>query len=267
METIPAYSNLATGVCGLRFFVPRLCELAKQSADADSMVTARVVDTYSNILTVKLFARIVDEDAYVREVMDEHQVASALHMRMETRFELTLRMLNALLLASTAVIGVSLWKQGLISTSQLVVALPLVWQITNMASSIASSSASMFEGIGTVQSGIETIAVPHALIDDTAAKPIKVTRGEIRFEQVTFAYDVGKQVLNNIDLTVHPGERIGLIGRSGAGKSTLVNLLLRFFDIDRGRITIDGQDIRHITQESLRTQIGLVTQDTSLLHR
>jgi ATP-binding cassette subfamily B multidrug efflux pump len=165
------------------------------------------------------------------------------------------------------VIGLGLWREGLLSTSQVVTALPLVWQMTNMAGDIAFSLANIFEDVGTVLSGMETIAVPHTLVDAVEAKPLKVPQGEIRIENVSFKYDAGKPILNNINLIVRPGERIGLIGRSGAGKSTLVNLLLRFYDIEQGCITIDGQDVRHITQESLRTQIGMITQDTSLLHR
>lgn len=275
--TVPTLIWLMAYAIFLRFFVPRLRELAKQSSDVRSMVMARVVDSYTNILTVKLFSRMADEDTYVREVLDEHQEAISQHMRMTSRFMFTLQTLNALLLVSTSVIGLNLWAQGLISASQVATALPLVWQITNMAGWVSFEIAGIFENIGVVQDGMQTISVPHTLVDEKDAKPLKVTRGEIRFDQVSFSYGTGKPVLgkpefdkpilDNIDLIVHPGERIGLVGRSGAGKSTLVNLLLRFFDIEQGRITIDGQDIRHVTQESLRTQIGLVTQDTSLLHR
>jgi ATP-binding cassette subfamily B multidrug efflux pump len=265
--TLPTLSWLLAYVVFLRFFVPRLRELARQSSDVRSKVMARVVDSYTNILTVKLFARVEDEDAYVREVLDEHQVAISRHMRMTSRFMFTLQTLNAMLLVSTAVIGINLWAQGLISASQVATALPLVWQITNMAGWVSFEIAGIFENIGVVQDGMVSIAVPHTLLDEADAKPLKVTQGEIRFEQVNFNYDSGKPVLDNIDLVVRPGERIGLIGRSGAGKSTLVNLLLRFFDIEQGRILIDGQDIRHVSQESLRMQVGLVTQDTSLLHR
>ncbi len=270
--TLPTLLWLMAYAVFLRFFVPRLRELARQSSDVRSLVMARVVDSYTNILTVKLFSKLVDEDAYVREVLDEHQDAISRHMRMTSRFMFTLQSLNALLLVSTTVIGLSLWAQGSVSASQVATALPLVWQITNMAGWVSFEVAGIFENIGVVQDGMLTISVPHTLVDEKDAKPLKVTRGEIRFEQVSFSYgagehDSGKPVLDHIDLAVRPGERIGLVGRSGAGKSTLVNLLLRFFDIEHGRITIDGQDIRHVTQESIRTQIGLVTQDTSLLHR
>lgn len=274
--TLPTVLWLMAYAVFLRFFVPRLRQLAKQSSDVRSLVMARVVDSYTNILTVKLFSRMADEDAYVREVLDEHQDAISRHMRMTSRFMFTLQSLNALLLVSTTVIGLSLWAQGLVSASQVATALPLVWQITNMAGWVSFEVAGIFENIGVVQDGMITISVPHTLVDEKDAKPLKVTRGEIRFDNVSFSYGAipepgkpahDKPVLDHIDLIVHPGERIGLVGRSGAGKSTLVNLLLRFFDIEHGRITIDGQDIRHVTQESIRTQIGLVTQDTSLLHR
>ncbi|HTN93502.1 MAG TPA: ABC transporter ATP-binding protein [Gallionella sp.] len=270
--TLPTLLWLAAYAVFLRFFVPRLRELARQSSDVRSLVMARVVDSYTNILTVKLFSKLVDEDAYVREVLDEHQDAISRHMRMTSRFMFTLQSLNALLLVSTTVIGLTLWARGTVSAGQVATALPLVWQITNMAGWVSFEVAGIFENIGVVQDGMLTISVPHTLVDEKDAKPLLVTRGEIRFERVTFSYgagehESGKPVLDHIDLTVHPGERIGLVGRSGAGKSTLVNLLLRFFDIEHGRVTIDGQDIRHVTQESIRTQIGLVTQDTSLLHR
>jgi ATP-binding cassette, subfamily B, multidrug efflux pump len=270
--TVPVLIWLLAYAIFLRFFVPRLRELARQSSDVRSMVMARVVDSYTNILTVKLFSRMADEDAYVREVLDKHQGAMSDHMRMTSRFMFTLQAMNALLLVSTTVIGLSLWAQGLISASQVATALPLVWQITNMAGWVSFEFAGIFENIGVVQDGMQTISVPHTLVDEKDAKPLTVSHGEIRFEHVSFSYSPGKTeqdkpVLDHIDLIVRPGERIGLVGRSGAGKSTLVNLLLRFFDIEQGRITVDGQDIRHVTQESLRTQIGLVTQDTSLLHR
>jgi len=280
--TLPILIWLMAYAVFLRFFVPRLRELAKQSSDVRSLVMARVVDSYTNILTVKLFSKLADEDAYVREVLDEHQDAISRHMRMTSRFMFTLQSLNALLLVSTTMIGLNLWAQGLVSASQVATALPLVWQITNMAGWVSFEIAGIFENIGVVQDGMLTISVPHTLVDEKDAKPLKVTRGEIRFDNVSFSYDAGKSepgrpnldkpdfnnpVLDHIDLIVRPGERIGLVGRSGAGKSTLVNLLLRFFDIEHGCISIDGQDIRHVTQESIRTQIGLVTQDTSLLHR
>jgi len=270
--TLPPLLWLAGYLVFLRYFVPRLRELSRQSSEVRSLVMARVVDSYTNILTVKLFSKLADEDAYVREVVDEHQAAISRHMRMTSRFMFTLQSLNAMLLVSMATIGLTLWSRGQLSAAQVATALPLVWQITNMAGWVSFEIAGIFENIGVVQEGMQTISVPHTLVDEPDAKPLTVTRGEIRFDHVSFNYGTdhstfGKPVLDHIDLVVRPGERIGLVGRSGAGKSTLVNLLLRFYQIEHGRITVDGQDIRHVAQESLRAQIGLVTQDTSLLHR
>lgn len=251
----------------LRYFVPRLRELSRESSEVRSAVMARVVDSYTNILTVKLFARVSDEDAYVREVMDEHQGAMAAHMRMISAFMFTLAVLNAMLITATAAIGIGLWSQGLLSAGQVATALPLAWQIANASGWVSWEVSGIFENIGVVQDGMETIAVPHTLVDAPGAKPLEVSRGEIRFENLTFAYGGKRAVVDGLNLVVQPGERVGLVGRSGAGKSTLVNLLLRFFDAEQGRIVIDGQDIRQVTQESLRAAVGLVTQDTSLLHR
>ncbi len=264
---LPTLAWMIGYVFFLRYFVPRLRELARQSSDVRSLVMARVVDSYTNILTVKLFARAADEDAHVRDVIDRHQAAMAVHMRMTSRFMFTLSAMNALLLGCTGIIGIGLWAHGAISAAQVATALPLAWQIANAAGWVSFEIAGIFENIGAVQDGMETIAVPHTLQDAPDAKPLEVSRGEIRFEQISFSYGGQHPVIDGLDLVVRPGERVGLVGRSGAGKSTLVNLLLRFYDAEQGRITIDGQDLRHVTQESLRAAIGMVTQDTSLLHR
>jgi ATP-binding cassette subfamily B multidrug efflux pump len=253
----------------LRYFVPRMRDLAKTSSELRSLVMGRVVDSYTNILTVKLFARARDEDAYVREVIDDHTVAIAAHMRLITRFMGTLAVMNALLLVATAGIGITLWGQGQVSAGLVATALPLAWQIANMAGWVSWEVTGIFENVGVVQEGMETIAVPHTLTDVPGARELEVPHGEIRFEKLTFTYGRGdgKKVLDQLDLVIQPGERVGLVGRSGAGKSTLVNLLLRFHEVEQGSIRIDGQDIGHVTQESLRAAIGMVTQDTSLLHR
>ena len=253
----------------LRYFVPRMRDLAKTSSELRSLVMGRVVDSYTNILTVKLFARARDEDAYVREVIDDHTVAIAAHMRLITRFMGTLAVMNALLLVATAGIGITLWGQGQVSAGLVATALPLAWQIANMAGWVSWEVTGIFENVGVVQEGMETIAVPHTLTDVPGARELEVPHGEIRFEKLTFTYgrSDGKRVLDKLDLVIKPGERVGLVGRSGAGKSTLVNLLLRFHEVEQGSIRIDGQDIGHVTQESLRAAIGMVTQDTSLLHR
>jgi ATP-binding cassette subfamily B multidrug efflux pump len=253
----------------LKFFVPRLRELSRVSSEGRSLVMGRVVDSYTNILTVKLFGRLRDEDAYVREAMDGHYGAMRAHLKMITRFQFTLTMLNALLLVSTAAIGLTLWGQGTIDAGVVATALPLAWQTVNAAGWVSWEVTSIFENIGTVQEGMQSIAVPHMGVDRIGARPLAVTRGEIKFEHLTFAY--GRHdtapVIADFSLTIKPGERVGLVGRSGAGKSTLVNLLLRLHEAESGRITIDGHDIAHATQESLRAAIGMVTQDTSLLHR
>ena len=270
---IPTALWFAGYVFFLRHFVPRMRDLAKASSEVRSLVMGRVVDSYTNILTVKLFARARDEDEHVREVVDAHTAAIAAHMRLITRFMSTLVCMNALLLVGTAAIGISLWSRGQVSAGLVATALPLAWQISNVAGWVSWEVAGIFENIGTVQDGMETIAVPHTMRDAPGARELEIrpgrTGGEIRFEQLTFTYgrSDGKRVLDKLSLVIRPGERVGLVGRSGAGKSTLVNLLLRFHDVEQGSIRIDGQDIGQVTQESLRAAIGMVTQDTSLLHR
>ncbi len=253
----------------LRYFVPRMRDLAKASSEVRSLVMARIVDSYTNILTVKLFARLSDEDAYVREVIDEHQAAIGAHMRVISQFMFWLSAMNALLLTGTAAIGIWLWAQGTVGAGVVATALPLAWQIANVAGWVSWEVAGIFENVGVVQEGMQAIAVPRSGVDRPDARPLEVSRGEIRFEDVSFSYGRGDawRVLSGLDFTIRPGERVGLVGRSGAGKSTLVNLLLRFYDMEQGNIRIDGQDIAAVTQESLRAAIGMVTQDTSLLHR
>ena len=266
---IPTVLWFAGYVFFLRHFVPRMRDLAKTSSEVRSLVMGRVVDSYTNILTVKLFARARDEDAYVREAIDDHAVAIAAHMRLITRFMAVLSTMNAMLLVATAGIGITLWGQGQVTAGVVATALPLAWQIANVAGWVSWEVTGIFENIGVVQEGMETIAVPHALVDRPGARDLVVPRGEIRFEHLTFTYGRtdGRRVLDDLNLVVRPGERVGLVGRSGAGKSTLVNLLLRFHELEQGSIRIDGQDISAVTQESLRGAIGMVTQDTSLLHR
>jgi ATP-binding cassette subfamily B multidrug efflux pump len=190
-------------------------------------------------------------------------------MRLISQFMFSLSVMNAALLTATAAIGIWLWAQGAVSAGVVATALPLAWQIANVAGWVSWEVTGIFESIGVVQEGMQTIAVPHVGGDRPGARELEVSRGEIRFEDVSFNYGRGDgpRVLDRLNLTIGPGERVGLVGRSGAGKSTLVNLLLRFYGLERGRIRIDGQDIGAVTQESLRAAIGMVTQDTSLLHR
>jgi ATP-binding cassette, subfamily B, multidrug efflux pump len=266
---VPTALWFAGYVVFLRHFVPKMRDLAKASSELRSMVMGRVVDSYTNILTVKLFARAKDEDAYVRGVIDEHTAAIGAHMRLITRFMTTLSAANAALLVSTATIGIVLWGRGQVDAGTVATALPLAWTIANVAGWVSWEVTGIFENIGVVQEGMQTIAVPHALVDRPGARELEVTRGEIRFEHVSFSYgrEDGRKVLDDLNLVIRPGERVGVVGRSGAGKSTLVNLLLRFHELEQGSIRVDGHDIREVTQESLRAAIGLVTQDTSLLHR
>ena len=270
---VPTVLWFAGYVIFLRHFVPQMRDLAKTSSELRSQVMGRVVDSYTNILTVKLFARARDEDAYVREVIDDHTGAIAAHMRLITTFMTTLSALNAMLLVGTAAIGITLWGQGQIDAGTVATALPLAWAICNVAGFVSWEVTGIFENIGVVQEGMETIAVPHGMLDAPDARELVVAPapagGEIRFEHISFTYgrSDGKKVLDDLHLTIKPGERVGVVGRSGAGKSTLVNLLLRFHDLEEGALRIDGHDVRGVTQESLRGAIGMVTQDTSLLHR
>jgi len=262
----------------LRVFVPRMRDRSREMSEVRSMVTGRIVDSYTNILTVKLFSRPWQEDAYVREAIDEHNGKFHASLRLNTSLGLALSSLNALMVTGTGALALSLWTRGQVSVGTVAMALPLAWQIVNVSGWVAWQVTAIFENIGVVQEGMMTIARPIALTDRPQAPALAVRRGEIVFEDVRFHYGrvapTGEEgrppphaVLDDFSLTVRPGEKIGLVGRSGAGKSTVVNVLLRFFDIEGGRILIDGQDIAEVSQESLRAQISVVTQDTSLLHR
>jgi ATP-binding cassette, subfamily B, multidrug efflux pump len=259
--------------CILLYFVPRLRERSRAVSEMRSMLTGRVVDSYTNILTVKLFSRARDEDAFVREAIDLHTAAFRDQTRMISSYIILLAVMNATLIVATASLAIWQWRLGRITLGSVAMVLPLSWQLTNMAGWVARNVTSIFENIGTVQDGMRSIAVERQMPDPPDARELVVTRGEIHFENLHFDYGrtrrVGERggVLHGVDLRIASGERVGLVGPSGAGKSTLVNLLLHFYQTERGRILIDGQDIAHVTQESLRTQIAMVTQDTSLLHR
>ncbi|MGK9168272.1 ABC transporter ATP-binding protein/permease [Inquilinus limosus] len=264
---LPAVGWFAIYIGLLSYFVPRLKQRSLEMSEARSLLTGRIVDSYTNILTVKLFARAREEDDYVREAVDGHTTIFRGQLRLITLFNLCLSTTNALLVVSTATIAILLWRQGMVALGAVAMVLPLTWQIVNMAGWVAQQVTTIFENIGVVQEGMISIAKPLRLVDKPDAKRLKVTKGAIRFDHVSFNYGRPGGVIENLNLDIRPGEKIGLVGRSGAGKSTLVNLLLRFFDLERGRILIDGQDIAGVTQESLREQISVVTQDTSLLHR
>ena len=251
----------------LYFFVPRMRERSKVSSIARSTLMGRIVDSYTNILTVKLFARANEEDQYVRNAVDRHIGLFSAAQRLLTAFGAILDVLNALLIAGSGALVLVLWRYGKVEVGAIAMVLPLTLQLTNMSRQIAMRITEIFEDIGVVQEGMLTIAQPLQLPDPAGAKPLTVRAGRIDFRNVNFGYGRETGVLQNFNLTIAPGEKIGLVGRSGAGKSTVVNLLLRFFDLEGGSILIDGQDISDLTQESLRSQISVVTQDTSLLHR
>ena len=252
-------------------FVPRLRRVSMRQADARARMTGRIVDSYGNIQTIKLFADTRREQAYARDAMEQFMVTVHDQMRLATRLSVCLTLLNSVLLVSVAAIAILAWYFQALSLGAIAVAIALVMRIRFMSDWIMWEVASLFENIGTVQDGINTIAREPAVQDRPGAVTLEVPRGEIEFDSLRFGYakpDGDKRlVFDGMCLKVAPGEKVGLIGRSGAGKSTLANLLLRFYDLEGGRILIDGQDIAGVTQESLRRQIGMVTQDTSLLHR
>jgi ATP-binding cassette, subfamily B, multidrug efflux pump len=265
--TLPIFAWFVGYVALLWYFVPRLRDRSKISSEARSALMGRIVDSYTNILTVKLFARPRDEDNYVRDAVERHTDVFLRAQRLLTMFGTLLNVLNALLIAGAGAIALILWQQGAVDVGAIAMVLPLTLQLTNMSRQIAVQITDLFEEIGIVQEGMITIAKPLQLVDPAGAKPLEVREGRINFEDVRFGYGRETGVLEGFSLMVRPGEKIGLVGRSGAGKSTVVNLLLRFFDLEGGRILIDGHDISQTTQESLRAQISVVTQDTSLLHR
>ncbi len=249
-------------------FVPRIKEFSYQSSEARSVLNGRIIDSYTNIQTVKLFAHASREDAAARAVMDDHLVKYQRSQRNLTQMELALYTINGLLLVVGTGLAIHLWSVGSVTIGAVALTTTIVIRLMAMSGWILWTVAGIFENIGTVQEGMETIARPNAVLDAPEAKPLAVTHGEIRFEGVGFHY--GKAaggIIENLSLDIKPGEKVGVVGRSGAGKSTLVSLLLRFYDLEKGRILIDGQDISKVTQESLRAEIGMVTQDTSLLHR
>jgi ATP-binding cassette subfamily B multidrug efflux pump len=251
----------------LVYFVPRMRERSKVSSIARSTLMGRIVDSYTNILTVKLFARAREEDQYVRNAVDDHVDLFIKSQRLLTAFAALLDVLNALLIAGSGALALLLWRYGLVEIGTIAMVLPLSLQLTNMSRQIAMRITEIFEDVGVVLEGMLTIAQPLQLPDPAGAQPLTVHGGGIQFKDVNFGYGRDVGVLQDFNLTIHPGEKIGLVGHSGAGKSTAVNLLLRFFDLEGGAIEIDGVNIASLTQESLRSQISVVTQDTSLLHR
>ncbi len=249
------------------FFVPKLRDISKDQADARSVMTGHVVDAYTNIATVKLFSHAEREETYAKRSMMTFLKTVHMQMRYVTGLNIVLVFINMLLLTAIGGLSIVLWQQGTVTIGDVTIAIAVVLRLQGMSHWILWELAGLFENIGTVQDGITTISREREVVDETGAKSLAVDHGEIRLENIRFHYGKQSGVIDNLSLTIQPGEKIGLIGRSGAGKSTMVNLLLRFYDLESGRILIDGQDVSKVAQDDLRANIGVVTQDTSLLHR
>ncbi|MGI9245196.1 MAG: ABC transporter ATP-binding protein [Steroidobacteraceae bacterium] len=264
---LPFLGWLACYVAMLAWFVPRLGKVSEAQADARALMTGRVTDAYTNIATVKLFSHASREASFARASMQEFMHTAYAQGRLISGFGIVNHTLSMMLIAATAGVALWLWVGGQVGVGAVAAASAMALRLNGISQWIMWEMASLFEQVGTVQDGMRTLSRPHAVVDAPGAAPLQVSRGEIRFERVRFAYGGHRPVIDGLDLVIRPGEKIGLVGRSGAGKSTVVNLLLRFYDVEGGAILIDGQDISKVLQDSLRAQVGMVTQDTSLLHR
>lgn len=252
------------------YFVPRLGQVGKAQADARSVMTGRITDAYTNIATVKLFSHTRRESEFARAAMDAFKLTGYAQMRLVSLFEIVNQLLVVAMILGACGTALWLWSAGEVGAGAVAAVTAMTLRVSGHAHWVMWEMTTLFESVGTIQDGINTLTRPRTVVDAPDAKPLVVTQGEVRFEDMSFAYGSGpdtRPVIDRLNLTIRPGEKIGLIGRSGAGKSTLVNLLLRFHDVQSGRILIDGQDIAQVTQDSLRRHIGMVTQDTSLLHR
>jgi ATP-binding cassette, subfamily B, multidrug efflux pump len=249
------------------YFVPRLGRIGKAQADARALMTGRITDAYTNIATVKLFSHTQREAGFARQAMTEFMNTGHRQMRLVTAFQFVNHSLVVGLIIASCGYSIWLWTQGQVGPGAVAAVTSMTLRVNAMSHMVMWEMASLFEAIGTIQDGIGTLTRPRLVLDAPDAKPLQVTRGEVRFDKVRFGYGKPQPIMEDFNLVVRSGEKVGLIGRSGAGKSTLVNLLLRFYDLEGGRILIDGQDIAGVTQDSLRANIGMVTQDTSLLHR
>ncbi|RYF27888.1 MAG: ABC transporter ATP-binding protein [Comamonadaceae bacterium] len=249
------------------YFVPRLGKVGKAQADARSVMTGRITDAYTNIATVKLFSHTRREAEFARSAMDAFKVTGYAQMRLVSLFEIVNHTLVVGMILGACGTALWLWSEGQVGAGAVAAVTAMALRVSGHAHWVMWEMTTLFESVGTIQDGINTLTRPRTVVDAPGARALTVPRGEVRFDHVTFGYQGGKPVIDDLNLVIRPGEKIGLIGRSGAGKSTLVNLLLRFHDVQAGRVLIDGQDIAHITQDSLRQHIGMVTQDTSLLHR
>ncbi|WP_435257118.1 ABC transporter ATP-binding protein [Thioclava sp. FR2] len=264
---LPLILWFALYVALVKWTVVRAGPASKMSSDARSAVTARVVDAYSNIHSVKLFAHHDRELAYAKESIEHARQTFAQEMRIVTKMDLALTLLNGMLIVSVTAWAIWLWHVGQASLGTVAAATTLVLRLNNMTYWIMWAFTSLVQALGIVQEGMETITQPIGLVDEVDARPLSIEKGLIEIENVSHHYGRGTGGLQSVSLIVHPGEKIGVVGRSGAGKSTLVKLMLRFYDAEAGRIMIDGQDIAKVSQDSLRSHIGMVQQDSSLLHR
>jgi ATP-binding cassette subfamily B multidrug efflux pump len=264
---LPFLAWVALYLAATWYFVPRLARVAEQQADARSLMTGRITDAYANIATVKLFSHSRREAGYARDAMKDFLRTVHAQMRLVSGFEVVNHALSVGLIAATSGVTLWMWMRGEIGIGAVAASTAMAMRLNGISHWVMWEMASLFEHVGTVQDGIATLSRPHTVLDRPGAPPLRVTRGEVCFEDVGFSYGGGRRVIDGLSLHIRPGEKIGLVGRSGAGKSTLVNLLLRFHDLQQGRILIDGQDVAAVTQDSLRAGIGMVTQDTALLHR
>ncbi|MBC7710649.1 MAG: ABC transporter ATP-binding protein [Rhizobacter sp.] len=279
--TLPFLIWVACYGCACWYFVPKLGRVAQAQADARSMMTGRITDAYTNISTVKLFSHSQREAAFAKSAMQDFMSTVQQQWRFITAFDIVHHTLLVLLVLSTVGVTLWLWADGAAGVGAVAAATAMALRLNGLSNWVMWELAGLFEHIGTVRDGMATLSQPHTVNDAPDATVLQVPHGEVRFENVTFAYGqerhtddpdstprhAAKPVIEGLTLTIRPGEKIGLVGRSGAGKSTIVNLLLRFHDLESGRILIDGTDIKTVTQDSLRSNIGMVTQDTSLLHR
>ncbi len=250
-----------------RYFLPRVRKAARDTAETSSLVMGRLVDGYSNIQTLKLFGTTQRDDAYMRRGMDRWLAAIMSLTRGLSGIRISLATTSGVMICAVAALSIDLWLKGEVSSGEVAFTLGLVLRLSMLLTRMMANLNGLLRNFGTIQNSMELLARPVSVVDKPGAEQLAVTHGAIRFENVRFHYDPARIVIDDFSLDVRPGEKIGLVGRSGAGKSTLVNLLLRFFDVENGRILIDGQDIANVTQDSLRAHIGMVTQDTSLLHR
>ncbi len=269
---IPFLIWLAAYVLSLSYFVPRLSKTSRMQADARSLMTGRITDAYTNISTVKLFSHAGREGAYAKDAMHEFIGTVHAQMALVSKVEIVNHVLNMLLIIATGLSALYLWSKGQVSVGGVAAATAMSLRLNGISHWVMWEMTSLYEQVGTVQDGMNTLTTHNKIIDAIDAKPLSVTHGEIKFDAVDFNYgrafqDGRKDILKNLNLNIKAGEKVGLVGRSGAGKSTIVNLLLRFYEVESGQILIDSQNINSVTQNSLRASIGMVTQDTSLLHR